>query len=341
MTLLSRLLPPRLAQYAAAAGKKERPPGTYAIWAMEAVGASAAFLYYLHLHTDLLKPKVDCRLSPTQYTPLKLLSVEPLTHDTSRFRFLVKRPRFDGDEPEKQADETMATGAWAVDVKDHLVQTSRMYTPVAHAISDSVDEASGSRSGHLDLVVKRYDRGSLSRFIHGTRVGDHVEMRGPLPVWPYTANQYKHIYMIAGGTGVAPMFQVIERVLADPQSQTAISLLYGSRSPEDILLRDELDALQKKHGQRLHIQYLVDHAGGEPSSSSSTGAAVSVGMPNRSTVEAFTRAFDKQADVVLVCGPDPMMNAISGVRQVGSPHQGPLRGVLADLGFSPKSVFKF
>ncbi|KAJ2890838.1 hypothetical protein IWW38_003915 [Coemansia aciculifera] len=61
---------------------KERPPGTYTIWAMEAIGAMMAFLYYLHLHTDLLKPEVKERLDPQKYTPFTLIEKEPLTPAT-------------------------------------------------------------------------------------------------------------------------------------------------------------------------------------------------------------------------------------------------------------------
>ncbi|KAJ2692290.1 hypothetical protein H4218_006373, partial [Coemansia sp. IMI 209128] len=89
---------------------KERPPGTYMIWAMEAIGATMAFLYYLHLHTDLLKPEVKERLNPEKYTSFTLVEKEPLTPDTVRFRFRVNRPRFDG-ELEKLVDGIIAQGA--------------------------------------------------------------------------------------------------------------------------------------------------------------------------------------------------------------------------------------
>ncbi|KAJ2880031.1 hypothetical protein IWW38_006017, partial [Coemansia aciculifera] len=189
---------------------KERPPGTYTIWAMEAIGATMAFLYYLHLHTDLLKPEVKERLDPQKYTPFTLIEKEPLTPDTTRFRFRVNRPRFDGD-LEKTVDGIIAQGAWSVDIKDHMVQTYRTYTPVALSVSETVDEETGSREGFVDFVVKRYPRGSLSRFLHDTRVGDQVEMRGPILTWPYHPAKYKHLYMIAGGTGIAPMYQIIDR----------------------------------------------------------------------------------------------------------------------------------
>ncbi|KAJ2081832.1 hypothetical protein H4R24_002039 [Coemansia sp. RSA 988] len=312
-------------------GKKERPPGTYAIWAMEAIGGVSAFFYYLHLHTDLLKPKVTERLDPDKYTQLTLLEREPLTSDTARFRFRVNRPRHDSRQ-EELVDEIISQGVWALDVKDHLVQTYRTYTPVSYSVSETVDDARGLREGHCDLVVKRYPRGSLSRFLHSTRVGDHIEMRGPILTWPYSPGTYRRIFMLAGGTGIAPMFQLITRVLSNPEdASTKISLLYGSPSEPDIIYRKELDALAAQHPDRLCIQYLVDHG---PST------VAKCARPDNAILAAFTGSFDFSKDIMLVCGPDPMLAAICGPKPIGS-NQGPLQGVLRDLGFTKENVFKF
>ncbi|KAJ2851599.1 hypothetical protein IWW36_000922 [Coemansia brasiliensis] len=310
--------------------KKERPPGTYMIWAMEVIGASAAFLYYLHLYTDLLKPKVKERLNPDKYTPFTLVEREQLTKDTDRFRFRINRPRFD-EELEKTVDSIITQGAWALDVKDHLVQTYRTYTPVDYFVSSTVDDERGLREGYCDLVVKRYSNGSLSRFLHSTRVGDTVEIRGPILTWPYEPNKYRRIYMIAGGTGIAPMIQLIDRII-DQDPKTQISLLYGSQSESDIIYRQQLDDLARQQSDRLALTYLVDQG---PASSDTQ-----LGRPDARSVSKFVEGFDKSQDVVLVCGPDPMMAAVSGVRPIG-PSQGPLSGVLRDLGFSPNNVFKF
>ena len=43
------------------------------------------------------------------------------------------------------------------------------------------------------------------------------------------------------------MYQALQRVLSDPSDSTAVTLLYGSKTERDILLRDELDALAAKH----------------------------------------------------------------------------------------------
>ncbi|KAJ1991397.1 hypothetical protein GGI25_001715 [Coemansia spiralis] len=299
---------------------------------MEAIGATTAFIYFLHLYTDILKPEVKERLAPEKYMPFTLIEKEQLTADTSRFRFRVNRPRFDSDQ-EKLVDEIIASGSWALDVKDHMVQTYRTYTPVHYWVSDKVDEKTGAREGYVDIVVKRYPHGSLSRFLHDTRVGDQVEMRGPLLTWPYKPNQYKHVYMIAGGTGIAPMYQLVDRVLNDPNdTSTKLSLLYGSQSEQDIIYKHQLDKLASEHPDRFEIVYLVDRP---PFS----GTATKVGNPSKQNIEKFTSRFDETNDIVLVCGPDAMLASVCGSRPINA-GQGPLGGVLKELGFST-NVFKF
>lgn len=49
--------------------------------------------------------------------------------------------------------------------------------------------------------------------------------------------------MIAGGTGITPMYQVAKALLTDPAETTSISLIYANVTEDDILLRKELDEL--------------------------------------------------------------------------------------------------
>ncbi|KAJ2770303.1 hypothetical protein IWQ56_002217 [Coemansia nantahalensis] len=297
---------------------------------MEAVGAAAAAAYALHLFTDVFEPAVEGRLDPARYTPLTLVEREALTADTARLRFRVGRPRRPGA-AEQAADAVVAQGAWAVDVKDHLVQTFRTYTPVGW------EPGGPGGPGSIDLVVKRYAGGSVSRFLHGTRVGDQVEVRGPILTWPYAAGRHRRLFMVAGGTGAAPMVQLAERILGDPaDTATRISLLYGAQTPADLVFRERLDALAARHAGRLDVAYVAERgaSAGQP--------LVRAGRPDAASVGALVRGFDAATDAVLVCGPEPMMAAVCGVRPVGVGRgQGPLRGALRDLGVEPASVFKF
>jgi NAD(P)H-flavin reductase len=60
-----------------------------------------------------------------------------------------------------------------------------------------------------------------------------------------------------------PLYQILTHALGDKSNETKFKLLFSNVSKKDILLREELDALQKKYPQNLDIVYLVDKADGE------------------------------------------------------------------------------
>ena len=68
--------------------------------------------------------------------------------------------------------------------------------------------------------------------------------------------------MIAGGSGITPMLQVINQMLKDPNDNTEIWLLFANQSEDDILCREQLDALDKEHAN-LHVWYTIDKIKGD------------------------------------------------------------------------------
>ena len=60
--------------------------------------------------------------------------------------------------------------------------------------------------------------------------------------------------MIAGGTGITPMYQVAKCLLGDPQEHTILNLVYANISEDDILMRKELDELTNTHSRCRNSQ---------------------------------------------------------------------------------------
>jgi nitrate reductase (NAD(P)H) len=91
-------------------------------------------------------------------------------------------------------------------------------------------------------------------------IGDFVEVRGPIGHFHYTRPghflNHKHegeadrINMIAGGTGITPMYQVMKEILSNPADTSSLRLLYANQTEEDILIRRELEELQSQHPDR-------------------------------------------------------------------------------------------
>ncbi|VDK84973.1 unnamed protein product [Cylicostephanus goldi] len=104
--------------------------------------------------------------------------------------------------------------------------------------------------------------------------------------------------MIAGGTGITPMLQIITAILKNVDDKTRISLLFGNQSEEDILCRKELDDLASMHSDRFTVRYTVDRP--------PENWKFSVGFVNDEMIkEHLPPPSDDSA--VFMCGPPPMI----------------------------------
>jgi cytochrome-b5 reductase len=65
--------------------------------------------------------------------------------------------------------------------------------------------------------------------------------------------------MIAGGTGITPMLQIIRAALKNPLDRTELSLIYANVNSDDILLKKELDELAASHGNRFKVYYVLNN----------------------------------------------------------------------------------
>ena len=80
-----------------------------------------------------------------------------------------------------------------------------------------------------------------TRHIGDMALGDSIALKGPLQKFTYTPNMKKYIGMIAGGSGITPMLQLIEKILSNGRDNTEVRLIFANQTPEDVLLKDRLD----------------------------------------------------------------------------------------------------
>jgi len=121
----------------------------------------------------------------------------------------------------------------------------RPYTPI-----NSLGAA-----GRIDLLVKVYPQGKMSQHLSKLQIGDQVEMMGPIGHFQYDKSKYQRIGLIGAGTGITPLFQVIQSVLYT--EATKITLLYANNTEQDILLKDQLLAWQSQFPDRFHIEFVL------------------------------------------------------------------------------------
>lgn len=139
-------------------------------------------------------------------------------------------------------------------------------------------------------------------------VGDSVDVKGPQGPIVYTApGKYTHggvehsvarINMVAGGTGITPLYQIISAVLNNPSDTTEIRLMYANNTEEDILLRTELETLEEENPQRFKLHYTVC----EPEE----GWEYSVGFVNLGMFRKHLFGAG-EGTVTMLCGPQPMV----------------------------------
>lgn len=168
-------------------------------------------------------------------------------------------------------------------------------------ISMSGDPLDANRVIHTVRAVGAVS-GALARLGPGAALG----LRGPFGVgWPMVEAVGRDVVIIAGGLGLAPLRPALYRLLAERARYGKIVLLYGARSPDDILFRQEIESWRRRLD--IEIEVTVDHAG----AAWRGHVGVVTGLIARSD-------FDPPHAIALVCGPEIMMRfSIAALRHAG------------------------
>lgn len=197
----------------------------------------------------------------------------------------------------------------------------RPYTPVS-----DVDQ-----KGTLEFVIKTYPEGKFSKHMHDLKPNDTVSFKGPIVKWKWEPNQFKHITLIGGGSGITPLYQLIHEITKNPNDKTKVSLFYGNLTEDDILLRKELDDVAAKHKDQVSVHYFLDKA--------PEGWKGHTGYISKEFLKENLPGPSKDSKIY-VCGPPGLYNAISGNKKSPT-DQGEVTGALAELGYTKDHVFKF
>ncbi|RAO64552.1 uncharacterized protein BHQ10_000564 [Talaromyces amestolkiae] len=181
-------------------------------------------------------------LQPKEYKTLPLVAKELLAPNVYLFVFQLPRKNEAIGLPIGQHVSIKAT----IDGQP----VSRSYTPT----SNNLD------LGRLELVIKCYPDGILTgKYLANLKVGDKVAFRGPKGAMRYKKGLCKKLGMVAGGTGITPMYQLIRAICEDDTDTTEIYLIYANRSEEDILMRDKLEAFALAYPRTFKIWYMLDN----------------------------------------------------------------------------------
>jgi cytochrome-b5 reductase len=223
-------------------------------------------------------------LHPQQYRKFPLVKKDKLSPNTYRFVFALPKPQDILGLPTGQHVAIRAL----IDGK----VVSRSYTPTSN----------NSDLGRIEMVIKVYPNGLLTNYLANLKLNDEVEFRGPKGSMKYHRDLCKSLGMIAGGTGITPMYQLIRAICEDPKDTTQVSLLYANQTEADILLREELDGWARKFPQRFKVWYVLD----KPSQDWQYGK----GFITKELIKERFPAASLDSNVHL-CGPPGMIKAMT------------------------------
>ncbi|KAL0555116.1 hypothetical protein IC582_009049 [Cucumis melo] len=263
--------------------------------ALVAIVVGAVFLF------SSRKPASRACLDPEKFKEFKLVKRTKLSHNVAKFTFIL--PKTDSILGLPIGQHLSCRG------KDSQgEEVIKSYTPT------TLD----SDVGYFELVIKMYPQGRMSHHFREMRMGDSLAVKGPKGRFKYQPGQVSAFGMLAGGSGITPMYQVSRAILENPEDKTKVHLIYANVTLEDILLKEELDLLAKRYPDRFKIYYVLN----QPPEVWDGG----VGFVSKEMIKAHCPA--PAADIkILRCGPPPMNKAMGE-------H-------LDTLGYSPEMQFQF
>lgn len=185
-------------------------------------------------------------LDKNEFRELKLEKIIPYNHNTSRFVFKL---------PEGTDSGLTVASALVVKSVDPQAAVTKEGKP---AIRPYTPTTAPSVKDKLELLIKKYPGGAMTEHIHGLKEGDGLMFKGPIPKFPWKANQFEHVAMIAGGSGITPMWQVMQQIDSDPTDKTKVTLLFSNVTEQDILLRKEFEDLARRKPEQFNVQFTLD-----------------------------------------------------------------------------------
>ena len=254
---------------------------------------------------DDAKNPLGC--SPKKWIPLKIEKKVPLSHDCVLLRLQLESPEHQVGMPVGQ--HLYLRGEW----KGRKVM--RAYTP----------SSLNGTLGAVEFVIKIYfsganesypEGGALTQYLNQLNEGDTIDVKGPIGHIVYEnggkliidkkvrANPVKKMTLMGGGTGVAPMLQLIVAILSDPTDETEIVFIYANKSEKDVLLKYTLDRLEREHPKRFRMHYLISKAVDKSYESDIAKGRMQVGRISKKIIGLH--GFDTSKDgtsVAVMCGP--------------------------------------
>jgi len=202
--------------------------------------------------------------------------------------------------------ETRDTSTYGLLIRDRDIQRSYRFTPgqfnmlYVPSIGEAPISISSSPDDH-DLTHTIRIAGDVTTAIGRLNPGDTIYIRGPFGRgWPIEEAEERDVLIIGGGLGIAPLRSVIRDLLRRQRKKKASKrgkILYGAKSPKDIIFRDEFP----RYREFFDVYLTVDKADPEEYWRGETGFVTN--LINRIDIDPLNT-------VAFLCGPEAMMQSV-------------------------------
>lgn len=238
---------------------------------------------------QVYKNQVKKTLKPDAYQEFPLNKKTEISHNVAIYRFGLPSSTNILGLPIGQHMSVAAT------IQGQPKEVVRSYTPIS----------SDEDQGYFDLLIKSYPTGNISKYVSTLKIGQTLKVKGPKGAMVYTPGLVRRFGMIAGGTGITPMLQIIRAIIRGRprnggKDTTEVDLIFANVNVEDILLKEDLDKLAAED-KGFRVYYVLNN----PPEKWDGG----VGFCTPEMIKE--RLPPPSNDIkILICGPPPMVNAM-------------------------------
>lgn len=183
-----------------------------------------------------LSPAVDAGRDPMRPTPFRVQRVQAETHDTF----------------------TMVLTAIA-EPRTYAFRAGQFNMLYAFGVGEVPISMSGPPGEVREVVHTIRAVGGVTQMLQRLHKGDTVGVRGPFGnAWPVDESHGQDVVLVAGGIGLAPLRPALYHLLAHRERYGRIALLYGARTPGDLLFSRELETWRGRFD--VDVEVIVDRA---------------------------------------------------------------------------------
>jgi NAD(P)H-flavin reductase len=165
----------------------------------------------------------------------------------------------------------------------------------------------------------------MTQHLNDMQIGESIDFRGPFGKLKYLGDghfeqlvkfnkpleskHFKKLIMLSGGTGITPMYQMIQAVYQNDDN-TEILLIFGNKSTKDFLLKEELDDIIKSGKKNIKVIFTIDRP--------EEGWSGDVGFITKDMIKKYSDDYAHDSTFVMACGPPIMVNGLKkAVKEMG------------------------